>query len=161
MANTWTAFQRENDYVIQQKEKEANDAIVCGGCGSHYFTQVEAGKYRSNAELVVGQRVPNVPSQHTSYMLLQCVRCGDYTEPNVIRHNPMMLEKDAYTLFLDTLHGEGDTRVKAEDPTTALKAEISTLQTELENLKKTLETNKSTPTSPTKKSTKKEQCDSK
>lgn len=128
MANTWTAFERENNAALKQEEKKANETVLCASCGCKFFHQVEAFQFRANHQLVVGQKVPPIPGQSTPYLLLQCIRCGDYTEPNVDSDVVRDAASQNYNTFLDELEGNGDKREKKEDLIAKLEARIAELE---------------------------------
>lgn len=138
MPNTWTNFERDNNMALREQEKRQKEVILCNGCGCKFFQEIEVRRYRADHNIVIGQKVPPAANYNTSYMLLQCVRCGDYTEPNVDSDFTHNLAATGYHEFTDTLEGKGDTREKKED----LVLLLDKLQKRVDELEAKLETDK-------------------
>jgi hypothetical protein len=106
----WNDFNRQQEAIQKQLEKRDSECVSCPKCSSQWFEEVEVSRYKSDHNIVLGQKVPAKPGT-IPYILLRCVTCTDLLEPRVL-HNTRDVVGGDYNHFLDTVEGKEDSRVK-------------------------------------------------
>lgn len=89
--------------AVQQdtKKKDPNEnCIRCPKCKTNtWFEEIRAQQYVDEHTVVLGQ---SVPPKGASFVLLRCVKCGELTEPRLLRNTRDSINA-AYENFLDAM----------------------------------------------------------
>lgn len=91
--------------AARQKDLES---VSCPTCDSQWFEEVTVCRFKLDHFVALGQKIPRRPNQQ-EYVMLKCVRCGDYLEPRVSVDMRDMAH-EGYEFLLETLEGKHDSR---------------------------------------------------
>lgn len=106
---TYDAFEKQNQRLLDQMEKFKLECVSCPKCGAQWFTEIKVSRYQVNHNVVLGQAVPTEPDT-IPYILLKCVKCEDLLEPRILHNTRDVAGGGRYDHFLDTLEGKYDDR---------------------------------------------------
>jgi hypothetical protein len=96
----------QRDMAVRRKATEfGGDLIECEECHGTHFEQVKITQYLANQPVVIGQEVPHRPGVDP-FVLLRCITCGKFKEPNVMRGTRDNMNH-VYDEFLDALEKKG------------------------------------------------------
>jgi hypothetical protein len=104
----------------QQRGKDL-ECCSCPTCDSQWFEEVTISRYKLDHYVTLGQKVPQRPNQQ-AFVMLKCVRCGDFLEPRV-SIDLRDFAHDGYDFLKDTLEGKGDTRKEPKKEDGKLQSE--------------------------------------
>lgn len=80
-----------------------NRAVKCPVCSCEFFQEVRVNRYDKDSSSLIGQEVPRVET--TNFVLLQCIKCKEYLEPNITGQRQDLLGK-LYQQFVNQLEEE-------------------------------------------------------
>jgi hypothetical protein len=91
------------------------DALTCPTCDSQWFERVQINKYKAEHFVILGQEIPAVTPGGIEYVMLKCVVCSDWMQPNILRNMGDPVD-EGYNDLMDTLEGLKDSRLKEKKP---------------------------------------------
>ena len=95
-----TSFEVEQKMQPDNKKDITEGVLKCPGCKSSWFEQVRAQQYIDDHTVILGQPAP--PKVGAEFFLLRCTKCGDLSEPRVLRQS-RDIANQLYDNFLDSL----------------------------------------------------------
>lgn len=119
----YSEFEKNQNYLQGQKEREKAECIDCPTCKSSFFEQVEVAKYSKYHQTGIGQRVVEGGSGQ-KFHVLRCISCQELLELNVNKAPGTPSTKE-YAQLIDTLNGpKPESEPKTKAPLTKMEQEV-------------------------------------
>lgn len=105
-------WEKQQEAALRRAPK-IPDAITCPTCESQWFEKILTNKYKAEHFVILGQEIPSVTPGGTEFIMLKCIVCHDWMQPNIQRTMGDVVD-DGYNDLLDTLEGLKDIRLKKD-----------------------------------------------
>lgn len=95
----WSDFAASQELAVRKLQEQDAETLACPACKNVWFEEVELMTFKSDHQVIPGQKVPH---KFGPFIFLRCIKCDELTEPRLLRQQKDNLDK-IYSTLLDML----------------------------------------------------------